>query len=474
MRRKWTATRVVFLVLALGLFLRLWAAARLPTDFDEPVYLQAGLDYADRFRAGDLAAVIDYPFNREHPPLGKLAYGAAALLLDERAGQVVLRPLARGVSALFGALAVGLLALFDPLAGGLLAVHTIAVKYTSQAYLEAIPAFAALAAVLALQRSQQRRDRWFWLSALALGLTAAGKFNYLVILFPLAYLIIWEKRPPWRDVLIYAVVALLTFVLLDPTLWRDPLARLRDQLFFHTAYAQSSRVALAGLPWYQPLRWLSSSMPAQWHPGVFFYRGFDGLLFFLALAGLLREWRERRWVVVWLAAGVVVLLLWPTKWPQYTLTVTPAVCLAAAGTVRQVGRWLQNQPVLMDSLRDLLPRPSRAVWVALAGVAVVLVAATLANTLHETTQARGWSHFTTANSPLPSDLVYDVAQLPDGRMVVGTPRGAAIWSPPAEDQSEGSWQVFDASTAGLAHETVNAVLPAPGVLPLPLPGGHGE
>lgn len=458
MSGRWTATRVVFLVLALGLFLRLWAAARLPTDFDEPVYMQAGLDYADRLRAGDLTGVVDYPVNREHPPLVKLVYGGAALLLDQRAGLVALRPLARAVSVFFGTLAVGLLAVFDPLAGGLLAVHTIAVKYTSQAYLEAIPALGALAALLAMQRSRQRRDRWFWLSALALGVTAAGKFNYLVILFPLAYLILWEKRPPWRDVLLYAVVALFTFVLLDPTLWRDPLGRLREQLFFHTAYAQSSRVELAGLPWYQPLRWLSSSMPAQWHPTVFFYRGFDGLMFFLALAGLPREWRQRRWVVVWLVAGVLVLLLWPTKWPQYTLTVTPAVCLAAAGTLRRLWGWLHDQTVLMDSLHDLLPRPSRAVWVALAAVGLVLGAAALANTVKQTTEARGWSHFTTANSPLPSDIVYDLDQTPDGGMVLGTPRGAAIWTPAVEGGRAESWTVFDAENSGLAHETVNAVL----------------
>ena len=461
MSGRWTATRAVLLVLALGLFLRLWAAARLPTDFDEPVYMQAGLDYADRMRAGDWAGIIDYPLNREHPPLVKLMYGAAALTLDERAGLATLRPLARTVSALFGALAVGLLALFDPLAGGLLAVHTIAVKYTSQAYLEAIPALAALAAVLAMQRSRQRRDRWFWFSALALGLTAAGKFNYLVILFPLAYLILWEMRPPWRDVLLYALVALLTFVLLDPTLWHDPLGRLRAQLFFHTAYAQSSRVELAGLPWYQPLRWLSSSMPGQWHPAVFFYRGFDGLMFLLALAGLPYAWRQRRWVVVWLVAGVLVLLLWPTKWPQYTLTVTPAVCLAAAGTLRQLWQGLQSQTILMDALHDLLPRPSRAVWVALAAVAVLLAAATLTNELKQATEARGWSHYTTANSPLPSDTVWDLDRTPDGGMVLGTARGAAVWTPPAEGRREGSWMLFDRANSGLAHDTVNAVLAAP-------------
>ena len=49
-----------------------------------------------------------------------------------------------------------ILALVDPLAGGLLAVHTLFIKYTSQAYLEALPLFAGLAAVLALTAVARR------------------------------------------------------------------------------------------------------------------------------------------------------------------------------------------------------------------------------------------------------------------------------------------------------------------------------
>ena len=36
-------------------------------------------------------------------------------------------------------------------------------------------------------------------------------------------------------------------------------------------------------------------------PEVFFYFGLDGLIFLLALPGMYWEWRERRWVVVWIA-----------------------------------------------------------------------------------------------------------------------------------------------------------------------------
>ena len=102
------------------------------------------------------------------------------------------------VSVIFGTLAVWLVAMVDPLAGGLLAIQTYAVKYTSQAYLEALPLFASLAALFALRRSMKKRDIWFWLSAGALGLTAAGKYSYFPIVVVLLYVYFREKNTPGR------------------------------------------------------------------------------------------------------------------------------------------------------------------------------------------------------------------------------------------------------------------------------------
>ncbi len=111
-----------------------------------------------RPQAGDAGAVIDYEFNREHPPLVKLAYGLGILTLGDKANWAGALYVARLISAVFGVLAVLILALVDPLAGALFAVHTLTLKYTSQAYLEALPLFAGLAAVLALTRWRGGRD----------------------------------------------------------------------------------------------------------------------------------------------------------------------------------------------------------------------------------------------------------------------------------------------------------------------------
>jgi hypothetical protein len=447
----------------LSLILRGWAALRLPLDYDEPVYLQAGLDYARALRAGDLNGVIDYAENREHPALGKVLYGLTALVVGQDADWQVALYAGRLLSALFGTLAVLLLALFDPLAGGFLAAHTLAVKYTAQVYLEALPHLASLAAVLALARSTGARDRWFWLSAVALGVTAAGKFTYLPIGFVLLYLAVWEKRIRWCNLLLYALVAAAVFWLLNPTLWRDPLSRLGNSLFFHIRYSQGSRVELASLPWYQPLHWISRSSPSVWHPDVYFYFALDGVIFLLALPGLYWEWRERRWVVVWIVTSLIFLLVWPTKWPQYTLVLTPALCLAASSAAKHLYRWLRERETYWLWVRQMIPAPPLAFWIISAALIVAIVVGYTAFTMQLTLGRLGWSHMTTASTQLPSRTVYDILAGPDDQMILGTERGAAIWSPPVATDLPDRWIVFTTENSGLPHDRVLALSKAEGL-----------
>jgi len=449
-RRRWGYLLAIVLV---ALLLRAWAVLRLPVDYDEPVYLQAGLDYARALRAGDWNGIIDYAQNREHPALVKVLYGLVLLRLGPDPGTILAGLVSRSLSALFGVLAVLVLGLAGgPLAGGLLAVHTMAVKYTGQVYLEALPMLTSLAAVLAFARvraGRSRDDPWFWLSALALGATAAGKFTYLPVLFPLLYLAIWEKRIRWPDLLLHAAATLGTFWLLNPTLWHDPLGRLFDSLFFHARYSQGARVEAASLPWYQPLVWISRSSPSLWHPDVFIYPAIDGLIFLLALPALYWEWRERRWVVVWVAGGLLFLLLWPTKWPQYTLVLTPALCLAASSTLTHAYRWLHEQETYYTWLQQMLPRPPLSFFIILALTIVVVAAVYTSATLELTLGRIGWSHLTTEGTMLPSSTVYDLLAGPEGEMVLATDRGAAIWSPPPATDLPDRWLVLTGDNSGL-------------------------
>jgi hypothetical protein len=456
-KRRWG---ILVSIVLLALLLRGWAVMRLPIDFDEPTYLEAAADYADALRAGDRNGVIDYEGNREHPALVKVLYGLVVLVLGEEAGTLVAGLACRALSAILGTLAVLLVALLDPLAGGLLAVHTLAIKYTSQVYLEALPHLASIGAVLALSRLPAGRrpvsGLWFWLSAVALGVTAAGKLTYLPVLFPILYLAIWEKRLRWHDLLLYGGAALAVFWLLNPTLWHDPVGRLADSLFFHMRYSQGAEVQVAGYPWHRPLYWLSRSGPSVWHPNVFFYFALDGPIFFLALPGLYWEWRDRRWVVVWIVASIVVLLLWPTKWPQYTLVVTPALCLAASSTVRHVYRLLREHEEYWEWARQMIPAPPLAFWIALAALGLLVVVIYTSTTLELTLGRLGWSNLNTETSLLPSDTVYDAVAGGES-MVLGTGRGAAIWSAPETTDLPDRWLVYTAENSGLPHNRVLAV-----------------
>jgi ABC-type sugar transport system permease subunit len=338
-------------VAAIALGLRLRAVDLLPIDYDEDDYLRAAQQYAEAIRAGDWAALTELNYRSEHPPLAKLAYGLALLALPPveeipdrptTAGPANSLPephlqVARTVAAVAGMLEVLALALVSPLAGLFLAVHTFTIKYTSQVMLEALPALTSTVTVLAYARSKRRWNGWLILSAVALGLTAAGKYLYAIAGIVVVIHWLWETFPEQRrpaalarwlaPVLLWGLTALAVFAVANPFLWPAPVERLRESIFFHGEYTQSDAVQQANFPLWQPLVWLFQSVP--WHPGVFLV-AFDALIAILAIFGLKPLWERNKLYVVWLAVALGFLFLWPTKWPQYTLILTVPLALAAA------------------------------------------------------------------------------------------------------------------------------------------------
>lgn len=441
--------RVALAAVLLSLFLRLWASWQLPVDADEPVYVQAGFEYARLLRAGDLRGVIDYPGNPEHPPLVKLIYGGIVLLLGDRADWERVLLLSRMTSAVFGSLAVWLAALIDPLAGLMLAVQTLVVKYTSQAYLEALPLLASLAAALALLRSRGSGDRRLWISAAALGLTLAGKLSYFPILFVLGWIFLREKRLPWKLLPFYLLAAGLVFWALDPALWRDPIQRALGILQFHAGYSQSAHVHQVGYPWYQPFIWVGRSMPYQWHPDVFFYLGFDGLIALLAVYGIRVCWRERRWVVVWIVAGMFFLLAWPVKWPQYALTVLPAVCFSAAAGARDLLRRVREWDLYWNWVQEMIPRPSKPLLFMTVLVLLSLTVGDMVRILREQWYDRGWTALNEENSPLPGSSVFGMVMLAEDRVALAGSGGLSLAVLPADTRLPADWQVFSPQNSPL-------------------------
>ena len=356
--------------------IRLHAAGRLDVDYDEPVYLGAAVDYANSMRAGDFKMLAWSENTYEHPALYKILYGVVLLTqrpLDRLPDKDLprLAPIAsaaagpwnvaaRYLSVCWGTFAVLALAVVNPLAGLVLGIDALSVKYTSEVYLEALPLLTSLLCILCYARwfelaseprpSTRPGSSWLIASAIFLGMTAASKYVYCVA--GLAVLIhfsigAFRRQVPWRwfsYILAWLLLSILMFVAFDPYLWPHPISRLNQSILFHEQFQDSRLVLQAHYPWWQPIRWLSAfSAFYDLRPAGAFLINVDTLLFVLALIGLPRLFRERRLFFYWLAAGLIFLLLWTTKWPQYTLIILAPFSMSAAQgalTLWELGRRL--------------------------------------------------------------------------------------------------------------------------------------
>jgi hypothetical protein len=353
----------VVLVVLLAGGVRLYAAQRLNVDYDEPVYLGAAVDYAHSMRSGNFKMLAWSDNTYEHPALYKILYGVLLLTqqpLDRLPDKDLprLAPIAstaagpwnvaaRYLSVFWGTLAVLVLACVNPLAGLFLAVDTLSVKYTSEVYLEALPLLTSLLCALSYMRwdavvrrepaSSRRAWIWLLLSAVFLGMTAASKYVYsivgLAILIHFAVSVVRGRLP--RKLILYlaawAVLSLAMFLLFDPYLWPHPYSRLSKSILFHEVFQDSRLVQQYHYASWQPLRWLSAfAAYYDLDPASAFLINVDTLLFVLAVIGLPRLYRTQPFFFYWLITGLVFLLAWTTKWPQYTVIILAPFSMAAA------------------------------------------------------------------------------------------------------------------------------------------------
>jgi len=150
---------------------------------------------------------------------------------------------------------------------------------------------------------------------------------------------------------------------------------------------------------------------------------FGWLFALLAVAGLKREWNNRRWLVIWLVVGVLFLLIWPTKWPQYALSVTPAICIMAAASIQWMLKWAREQESYWNYLEEMIPKPTKWLWYAIAAFVVFIGLVYLSAVVKQATGRIGWSHITAQNSFLPGNTVYALLPEAEGRMVIATDHG---------------------------------------------------
>lgn len=343
----------VILVIVLAGATRWKAVTTLNIDYDEDDYLRAAQEFTAVFRSDDLSGLLETNYRSEHPPFAKIVLGAALLGEPEKpltpdnptsAGpnQFLSRDLLRAdrvTNAVFGVLTAGLLAIINPLGGLLLAVHAWTIKYVSQIMLEAVPAFTSLVSVFAYTMWRKKKlfriNIWLIVSAIFLGLTVASKYIYAIV--GIAILVDWlidnfsagDRKRTLRNILVWGLVALAFFLLFNPYLWPDPIGRLKDSILYHSLYSQSAvEVESANFPVWQQFVWLSTS-PLKWQADAFYF-SIDPIIALLAMVGLARTWKEDRVYALWLIIALIFLLFWPTKWPQYLITLSVPLCLSAS------------------------------------------------------------------------------------------------------------------------------------------------
>jgi len=361
----------VGLLTALALLLH-GQAARLPIDFDEDDYMRAGQIFADEIRTGNPGILLENNYRIEHPQFVKILIATVMLSMEPiqripelpvtaNPYELMHRPTlaaVRQMQSAFGVLSVTTLALVSPVAALLLATSTWVIKYTSQVMLEAVPLLFSLLGValyeLARSMSNARRRRLAYLaSAIGIGLAVGAKYPYAIA--GLAIVIDRLRRTrrgePIRikDAIGWSAIAALAFFAVNPYLWSDPIGRLIASAAYHPEYATSEQVQSTGFPMWQQLEWLKQSVP--WHDAqeLFlikidfivqfeFWMKFDFWMLPLALIGVGSLARKRPVYAIWLGLGAVALFFWPTKWPQYLLTIAVPYALAGAAGVALIAK----------------------------------------------------------------------------------------------------------------------------------------
>ena len=374
-----TALLLGLLAVVAATWVRGVAVQRLPPDYDEFAYLPAAFRYAERMVPGRWSEIADVKENEEHPPLVKLAYGvvlkqtgAAEPEWDRVEVGKPIPPAARPAftgprtfSAVTGVLQVLLEALVSPLGALWLAFDTYHAKYTAQAYIEGLPGLFAILAVLLFERALRQREPQGLvpapapaLAAAAAGRRGAGRA--------------WP--PPASTPTAWCCCS--TFLPFLVQRGHEPAL----------AAGRRRRGGAAGLPGRRPVPLERHGGPALEHrglpPPVHADRAREEERPAVVVPALLpdpldagpvapRGLRHRlarhaappgggaracpaaaRHRPVWLAwavVGLLFLLAWPTKWPQYTLLARPPLTvLAGLGLVavkdRLLGRRLAAGP----------------------------------------------------------------------------------------------------------------------------------
>lgn len=336
---------VVFIVvIVIGLFLRLFAMEKLFIDKDEKLYMEIGEVYKDNIKDGKLKNIIDTTENIEHPPFIKVLFGTS-LLAAEKIGIPVsftknkLKAM-RSVSVILSMIGIVVITLFNPFAGVLMGITSWHVKYSSEAYFDAGAGAFAILAIFSYFMWQNKKGKWLYISAVFMGMAMASKYISITTFAAILPFLIYENRKKVLNILAYIGLMAAIFFLCNPTIWSDTIFRLKTSLFFHAEYSQGDMVKSAGFPFYQQLVWLVEGVSGS--KRAFLIKP-DIVLLVLGLMGLPLLIKRSKLLGVWYIVNLAALLIYPTKWPQYTMILIPCLALAGGELIKSILKQVENR-----------------------------------------------------------------------------------------------------------------------------------
>lgn len=366
----------VLAILILGGALRLYFVYNVASRPDEDAYLGPARAIREYAQAGEWDKILDLDITPEHPQLVKFMF---ALTLDDDEledipteivpGRTTQMPPNSQRNARLQTVGVSLLtfitlALSNPLAALFLAIDPIHFQFGSTAYIDAVPTlFTALMAYFYVRGQSAKSpsptlgdnqgslltglgvgvtpNRNLILSALCFGVAVAAKYPYawigvILVLHALIY-----KTYSFKKLILWGVLSIGVFFVLNPYIWKDPFGRVYEQLTFHEDYAdvqlQKDNHSLL-----KPIDQLTEPryyLPSKVKHDIWNMLGI--VVFALAIPGTVVLLRQKSFYGWWMVLGLLFLMVWPTQWIQHNMMIVVPYSFAAATGL--IWLWQQSQ-----------------------------------------------------------------------------------------------------------------------------------
>jgi predicted membrane-bound dolichyl-phosphate-mannose-protein mannosyltransferase len=199
--------------------------------------------------------------------------------------------------------------------------------------------------------SPERAQKFYWLTAAAMGAMLASKLIGMMIAIPVAYNYVFQKIPTTRWVIGKArfikffIIVSIVFVILSPTIllpgtWRSMAEFTSSRSIGHDSYEFISRLYphkysdwLRGTPWYFFFVLLATKLPLV-----------SFVSFVLGIPLLLRKkiGDGRYFLYMWLMLWGLAFMFVGGKFTRYVTTVMPAVFITAALAIQFLSRLLSQ------------------------------------------------------------------------------------------------------------------------------------